>query len=90
MEPFIIASNRHLSRLHPVFSYVLPLFKNTMMINSVARQILINGGGIVEKTSTPSQYAMEISSKVYGAAWRFDWESLPESLLQRYADFLSS
>ncbi|CAM6085442.1 unnamed protein product [Calypogeia fissa] len=83
METIVIASNRQLSRMHPIFSFLLPLFKNTMMINSVAREILINGDGIVELVSTPGKYSMELSSKVYGALWRFDQESLPEDLIAR-------
>lgn len=84
MEPFVIASNRQLSKLHPILTFLLPLFKNTMMINSVARQILVNGGGIVEITSTPGKYSLELSSKLYGALWRFDREALPEDLIARY------
>ncbi|KAL3676006.1 hypothetical protein R1sor_025954 [Riccia sorocarpa] len=42
MEPIIIASNRQLSRLHPIFTLLSPCFKNTMNINAIARQTLIN------------------------------------------------
>ncbi|KAL2608575.1 hypothetical protein R1flu_027148 [Riccia fluitans] len=83
VEPFAIATHRQLSELHPVHKLLLPLFKNTMMINAVARQALINADGIIELTFSPGPYSMEISSKVYGALWRFDYEALPENLVAR-------
>nr|BAM95906.1 lipoxygenase [Ricciocarpos natans] len=83
MEPFIIATHRHLSKLHPLHTLLLPLYKNTMMINSAARQVLINANGIIELTFSPGQYSLEMSSKVYGATWRFDQEAFPANLIAR-------
>nr|ABF66649.1 lipoxygenase-3 [Physcomitrium patens] len=82
IEPFIIATNRQLSIMHPVHKALVSHYKNTMDINQAARKSLINAGGIVETTFTPQKYSMEISSKVY-AGWRFIDQALPNDLLKR-------
>lgn len=84
IEPFIIATNRQLSIMHPVHKALVSHYKNTMDINQAARKSLINAGGIVETTFTPQKYSMEISSKVY-AGWRFIDQALPNDLLKRQA-----
>lgn len=83
MEPFIIATNRQLSALHPVNQLLEPHHVNTMNINGAARKALINANGIIEQTFTPARYAMEMSSVVYGLTWRFDEEGLPADLIKR-------
>ncbi|KAI4354147.1 hypothetical protein L6164_003040 [Bauhinia variegata] len=50
VEPFIIAIKRQLSVMHPIHWLLNPHFKDTMHINALARCILINSGGILEKT----------------------------------------
>ncbi|GKD40402.1 probable linoleate 9S-lipoxygenase 5, partial [Tanacetum coccineum] len=49
VEPFVIAANRQLSILHTIYKLLYPHFRDTMNINAFARQILINGGVILEK-----------------------------------------
>lgn len=83
MEPYIIATHRQLSRMHPIFKLLQPHMRYTMEINSLARQGLINGGGIIEACFTPGKYAMEISSAYYKSLWRFDMEALPADLIRR-------
>ena len=83
MEVYIIATNRQLSQMHPVYKLLHPHMRYTMEINALARQSLINGGGIIEATFTPGKYAMEISSAAYKSMWRFDMEALPADLLRR-------
>ncbi|WVZ77493.1 hypothetical protein U9M48_025352 [Paspalum notatum var. saurae] len=83
VEPYIIAANRQLSRLHPVYRLLHPHFRYTMEINALARESLINADGIIEQSFWPGKYAMELSAVAYGATWRFDMEALPNDLLRR-------
>lgn len=83
MEPYIIATNRHLSQMHPILRLLLPHFRYTMQINALARLALINAGGIIESTFSPGKYSMQICSDAYDQLWRFDQESLPADLISR-------
>ncbi|KAE8038087.1 hypothetical protein FH972_010630 [Carpinus fangiana] len=82
VEPFIIATRRQLSEMHPIHRLLDPHFKDTMHINALARSILINSGGILEKILFSGEISMELSSKLY-KEWRFDEQALPADLLKR-------
>ncbi|KAJ6401580.1 hypothetical protein OIU84_016889 [Salix udensis] len=82
VEPFIIATRRQLSVMHPINWLLRPHFKDTMHINALARSILINSGGILEKTLFTGEISMELSSELY-KEWRFDEQALPADLVKR-------
>ncbi|KAF3448915.1 hypothetical protein FNV43_RR09632 [Rhamnella rubrinervis] len=71
-EPYIIATNRQLSAMHPIYRLLHPHFRYTMEINALARQALINAGGIIETSFSPGKYSTEFSSAAYDKQWRFD------------------
>lgn len=83
MESYIIATHRQLSSMHPIYKLLHPHMRYTLEINALARQSLINGGGIIEDCFSPGKYAMELSSAAYKSMWRFDMEALPDDLLRR-------
>ncbi|KAL5717692.1 linoleate 13S-lipoxygenase [Ranunculus cassubicifolius] len=83
METYIIASNRQLSSMHPIYKLLHPHMRYTLEINAVARQNLIAGGGIIEACFSPGKYAMDLSSAAYKSMWRFDMEGLPADLIRR-------
>lgn len=81
-EPFVIATHRQLSVLHPIHKLLVPHYKDTMFINAFARQVLVNGDGLLEQTHFQSKYAMELSSHVY-KEWNFLEQALPADLIKR-------
>ncbi|VFQ75242.1 unnamed protein product [Cuscuta campestris] len=83
IEPYIIASNRQLSALHPIFRLLKPHFRYTMEINALARQALINANGIIESSFSPGKYSMLLSSIAYKLEWQFDLQALPADLINR-------
>lgn len=82
-EPYVIATNRHLSKMHPVQRLLCPHLRYTMMINGLARLALINAGGTIETSFSLGKYSMEFSSEAYAQQWRFDHQALPADLISR-------
>ncbi|KAG2675021.1 hypothetical protein I3843_13G144900 [Carya illinoinensis] len=82
-EPYIIATNRQLSVMHPIYRLLHPHFRYTMEINALARAALINAGGIIESSFSPGKYSMELSSVAYDQQWQFNLEALPADLINR-------
>ncbi|KGN54488.2 linoleate 13S-lipoxygenase 2-1, chloroplastic [Cucumis sativus] len=83
VEPYVIATNRQLSAMHPIYRLLQPHFRYTMEINASARSTLIDAGGIIESTFSPLKYSMELSSTAYDLQWQFDLQALPADLIHR-------
>ncbi|KAI3810542.1 hypothetical protein L1987_20160 [Smallanthus sonchifolius] len=82
IEPFVIATNRQLSVLHPIYKLLHPHFRDTMNINASARNILISSGGVLERTFFTGRYSIELCSKIY-KNWVFPNQALPRDLILR-------
>ncbi|KAD2249709.1 hypothetical protein R6Q59_024973 [Mikania micrantha] len=82
-EPYVIATNRHLSKMHPIQRLLCPHLRYTMQINSLARLALINAGGTIDTSFSLRKYCMQLSSDAYAQHWRFDHEALPADLINR-------
>ncbi|XP_071725507.1 probable linoleate 9S-lipoxygenase 5 [Rutidosis leptorrhynchoides] len=82
IEPFVIATNRQLSVLHPINKLLHPHFRDTMNINATARNILINSQGILERSFFTGKYSIEMSSKIY-KNWVFQNHAHPTDLVLR-------
>uniref|UniRef100_A0A803LLH7 Lipoxygenase domain-containing protein n=1 Tax=Chenopodium quinoa TaxID=63459 RepID=A0A803LLH7_CHEQI len=83
IEPFIIAAHRQLSVMHPIYKLLDPHMKYTLQVNAMARETLINAGGIIENDFTPGKYSMLLPCAAYRDWWRFDLEALPSDLIRR-------
>ncbi|XVF41914.1 hypothetical protein PTKIN_Ptkin01aG0319100 [Pterospermum kingtungense] len=82
IEPFVIATNRQLSVVHPIYKLLHPHYRDTMAINALAREILVNADGLVEQTFYPAKYSMEMTSEIY-KKWNFLDQALPNDLKNR-------
>ena len=82
-EPYIIATNRQLSAMHPIHRLLHPHFRYTMEINALAREALINASGIIETSFQPKRYSIELSSVAYDQLWQFNLQALPADLINR-------
>lgn len=83
MEPYVISAHRNLSAMHPIFKLLQPHMRYTLEINALARQSLINAGGVIESFFTPGKYCTDLSAAAYRTQWRFDLEALPADLIKR-------
>ncbi|XWS75992.1 hypothetical protein CRYUN_Cryun01aG0139300 [Craigia yunnanensis] len=65
IEPFIIATRRQLSVMHPIHRLLDPHFKDTLHINALARGIFLNAGGILETTLFTEKEPQKINEDEY-------------------------
>jgi arachidonate 15-lipoxygenase len=49
IEPFVVATHRHLAQEHPLYLLLLPHFQGTLFINNAALESLISPGGPVDQ-----------------------------------------
>ncbi|KAG0560102.1 hypothetical protein KC19_10G154500 [Ceratodon purpureus] len=82
-EPAIIASNRQLSKLHPMMQLLKPHFRHTLTTNSTARMNLLPTGGTIELIYTPQKYVVRMASVFYRDNWTFENNGLPKDLIKR-------
>ncbi|XP_021852191.2 probable linoleate 9S-lipoxygenase 5 isoform X1 [Spinacia oleracea] len=82
IEPFIIATKRRLSILHPVNKLLHPHFRDTMPVNTIARQIALNADGLFEAAVYPRKYVVQWTSSLY-KDWVFTDQALPRDLIKR-------
>ncbi|KAJ0461047.1 putative linoleate 13S-lipoxygenase [Helianthus annuus] len=83
MEPFIIATHRNLSIMHPIFKLLSHHMEHALAINAMARESLISANGIIECGFSSGKYSTEMISAAYRDWWRFDLEGLPADLIRR-------
>ncbi|KAA8536605.1 hypothetical protein F0562_029083 [Nyssa sinensis] len=89
IEPFVIATNRQLSVLHPIYKLLHPHFRDIIQINAFARKLLLNADGVLEKTFSVAEFGMEMSAAAY-KDWVFPEQALPVNLIKRGMAFEDS
>ncbi|KAI5406934.1 hypothetical protein KIW84_053260, partial [Lathyrus oleraceus] len=83
VEPFVIATNRQLSTMHPIYKLLHPHLRYTLEINALGREILISAYGVIEDSFFTQKYSMELSAVAYDKLWQFDLQGLPNDLIYR-------
>jgi hypothetical protein len=86
MEPMIVATNRQLSSVHPVYKLLKPHFRFHLAINSLARSTLLAPEGAVVETSPLQYQSLLVLAQRTFKTWRFDRSSLPKLLHDRGID----
>lgn len=82
VEPYIIATDRNLSQLHPVYKILQPHLQYTYRINADARKVLVAANTVIELLFTTSSESMQLSSRVYND-WKFTDQAFPQDVINR-------
>ncbi|KAH0669221.1 hypothetical protein KY285_023377 [Solanum tuberosum] len=82
-EPYIIATHRQLSCMHPIYKLLHPHMRYTLQVNAFSRKTFISADGIVEALDSAGKYGVELSFTAYKNLWQLDMEALPADLVRR-------
>eukprot|EP00250_Pteridium_aquilinum_P015229 c22462_g2_i1 orf=182-2659(+) len=82
LEPIIMSTRRHLSKMHPVHAFLDPHLKDTVNLNAEGRTALVSAGGRIETNFAGGRYQMEMVCQEY-KKWKLNEQSLPNDLLRR-------
>lgn len=89
LEAYAVAALRTLSPTHPLFQLLMPHFKHTLCINTLARSVLVNEGGWIDNFSS---FGVEVKEKVmqrtYQQASLKTYMNFPRDLKHRGVDDL--
>ncbi len=86
VEPFVVATHRHLPDDHPVSLLLRPHFEGTLYINNAAQASLIAPGGDVDKLlggTIQASRTVSVESLVGDPDFGFNQGMLPRALAQR-------
>ena len=83
MEAYNIATMRTIPDAHPLYKLLRPAFRYTIAINSQARKILVNDGGIIDALfSVSKNQLMERCNERYNV----HWSNIKRNLKERGVD----
>ncbi|MEZ4385243.1 MAG: lipoxygenase family protein [Nannocystaceae bacterium] len=83
VEPFVVATRRHLSRRHPLSRLLDPHFEGTLYINSAAAKALIAPEGGVNRLLSPTIDAARLAVVLGHHSYPFDDAALERQLAAR-------
>ena len=86
MEAYGMATMRCLPDSHPIYKLLAPHFRYTMAINSRARALLINKGGVIDHLFAIGGKGKEELTRRAGSAYRVDCTNIKESIKERGVD----
>ncbi len=86
MEAYAVATMRNLPDAHPINKLLLPHLRYTMSINSAARLLLINKGGILDQIfGIGGEGKVEFLKRAY-KEYNVDWTNIEKNVAERGVD----